>query len=214
MEFKTCSKGHFYDPSVTSTCPQCAAEANATASPFDFGSTGPVNRVVEDFGATEPIAPMGETAPVSAPMPTSDSWSVQAVPTGTPMQEYGATMPIFPNNVAGFAPVVGWLVCIEGPAKGTDYRIRSGYNYIGRDDNMDICIRGDQHISGNRHAMVAYDEQEHLFFFGPADGKNIVRLNGKMVMMPMELHPYDKLTVGKTVLSFIPFCGENFTWDE
>ena len=55
------------------------------------------------------------------------------------------TMAVNPGMVAGFTPVVGWLVCTEGPDRGHDYRIRTGYNHIGRAEHMDICIRGDKH---------------------------------------------------------------------
>ena len=39
-------------------------------------------------------------------------------------------------------PVCGWLVCISGPRQGKDYRIKSGKNFIGRADDMDIQILG------------------------------------------------------------------------
>lgn len=32
-------------------------------------------------------------------------------------------------------PVTGWLVCIEGPQYGKDYKIHAGKNFIGRADN-------------------------------------------------------------------------------
>lgn len=44
MEFVKCSKGHYYDPNVTSFCPQCAAEAQGNM-PFS-----------EDVGATQPVS--------------------------------------------------------------------------------------------------------------------------------------------------------------
>ena len=37
-------------------------------------------------------------------------------------------------------PVVGWLVCIEGPSKGKDYRMIAEKNFIGRSPEMDIRI--------------------------------------------------------------------------
>ena len=47
--------------------------------------------------------------------------------------------------------VVGWLVAVSGPCRGTDYRIHTGYNYIGREAG-DICIRGDSTISAEKDA--------------------------------------------------------------
>lgn len=37
-------------------------------------------------------------------------------------------------------PVVGWLVVIEGLCRGTDYRIHTGYNYIGREISVSTVI--------------------------------------------------------------------------
>ena len=96
-------------------------------------------------------------------------------PTSNPgVEEYGATQPVSPVKDATGAqagpllPVVGWLVCIDGPAKGRDYRI---------------------------------------------PGRNIVRVNGKTVMVSVELKAYDELTIGSTKLLFVPLCGERFNWN-
>lgn len=124
------------------------------------------------------------------------------------------TEPVALGGVEGFSPVVGWLVCVEGPSEGLDYRIRAGYNYIGRGENMDICIQGDNSIGRERHAMIAYDPQEKIYFFGPADGRSIVRRNDKMIMVPTELNAYDVLRIGSTKLMFVPLCGEHFNWKE
>ena len=110
--------------------------------------------------------------------------------------------------------MVGWLVCVEGNNRGSDYRIHNGYNYIGRAQSMDICIPGDSHISNENAAIVAYDSMERLFYFGPGMGHNAVRLNGKMCLGQSELKAYDIITLGQTKLVFIPLCGERFDWDD
>ncbi len=51
----------------------------------------------------------------------------------------------------GIDAVVGWLVCVHGRNRGRDYRIRSENNTVGRSENMDICISGDDLISRERH---------------------------------------------------------------
>lgn len=236
MEFIRCSKGHFYDPSVTSTCPQCAAEEQGMGGmgfQADLGATMPVSPM-EDYGATEPVSPMedyGATEPLytggssfmggngglnqTVPAPEGNGFVTGDFGPGRRVEDYDdATQPTIVAGIAGFSPVAGWLVCIDGPAKGTDYRVRAGYNYIGRAEHMDIRVTGDNQIGRERHAMIAYDQEEKVFFFGPADGKSIVRLNGKMVMVPSEIHAYDVITIGTTKLMFIPLCGERFNWDE
>ena len=243
MEIIGCGKGHYYNPELYSSCPECAkAGANAdilgATEPVDFGKYAGGN--FGSIGATEPVdfdsysgkgndsAPViggfgdmmsttdfktpgsMETAPVNA------GPSVSAPAPVSKVQDYGATMPVTPVSMGSvpFQPVVGWLVCIDGPAKGRDYRIHSQYNYIGRGQHMDICISGDDCISTERAAVIAYDSEEKFFSFGPSMGHNVVRVNGKMLMNAVVLNAYDELTIGKTKLLFVPLCGERFDWND
>ena len=181
--------------------------ANKDNKFFTAPPTAPVQN--DDFNSQSFGAPV--SGDVGYTMPSENPFSFSGNPT-TPIDSIDATEPVSMNGVAGFTPVVGWLVCIEGPAEGCDYRIRAGYNYIGRGENMDICIQGDNNIGRERHAMIAYDPQEKIYFFGPADSRSIVRKNDKMVMVPVELAAYDVLCIGSTKLMFVPLCGEHFNW--
>jgi len=235
MEIVRCEKGHFYDADLNSSCPQCAAESQSQAGGVSgygptepIGHTGPVRDPglgygvppTEPVGPTEPIGPtepvssggMGPTMPVTNPGFTPTDFAGGGM-TGARVQSYEPTMPVPQGGVAGFNPVVGWLVCVDGADKGTDYRIRGGNNYIGRDQSMDICVRNDNHISNKNAAIIGYDDIERQFFFGPAGGHNTVRVNGKMVINAVPLEPYDELTVGTTKLMFVPLCGERFDWN-
>ena len=109
-------------------------------------------------------------------------------------------------------PVTGWLVCVKGPDRGRDYRIRSEKNFIGRSDRMDICIRGDETISRENHAAVSYNFRKNTFKLHPGDGRGLVFLNEEEVDAPIELAPYDRIEIGNTQLLFVPFCGEKFQW--
>jgi hypothetical protein len=112
----------------------------------------------------------------------------------------------------GIDPVVGWLVNLDGSDKGRDYRIHSDNNFIGRGEKMDICIRGDDTISRDNHAVISYDARDKVFYFAPGDGRSIVRLNGKALLTTAELKAYDTIEIGKTQLMFVPLCGEKFDW--
>lgn len=198
----------------------------------------------EDYGPTEPAGgfgggnsggfdPYGPTVPETGFRPGGSN-SFEAIGKTLPESGNGGFMPVqdydgvteagpmmdyvggltYPGQGKRFSPAAGWLACIEGPARGMDYRVRCGYNYIGRSEHMDICVRGDNQISRERHALIAYDNRENVFFFGPADGKSIVRVNDKMIMGPTQIQAYDTLSVGSTKLLFIPLCGERFNWNE
>ena len=247
MRIVSCGKGHFYDPDMNKSCPQCALE-NGGRSDFsidDLGATEPIQNT-SDIGVTQPIQnvsgmggsmgsmnsvdSLGATMPLDgqATIPPNRSGNYAGGPldttffantTPTPVQEYDATQPVrsFINPIghqtSPMLPVVGWLVCIDGPSKGRDYRIHSQNNFIGRSRSMDICIEGDNTISSERSAVLSYDDMNRIFYFAPGQSLNLVRLNGNALMMPMELHAYDELTIGKTKLLFVPLCGERFDWN-
>ena len=78
MEIVRCEKGHFYDAERSSTCPQCAMEAQNAST---FVADPPLSRSgVEEIGATEPVAFGGSFA--------------------SPVESVGVTTPVSP----GFAP--------------------------------------------------------------------------------------------------------------
>lgn len=136
----------------------------------------------------------------------TSSWNADAA-----NDDDGRTIAIVHQDM-GIDPVVGWMVCVNGKEKGRDYRIHSDNNYIGRSEKMDICIRGDETISRENHAVISYDSIGIIYYFSPGEGRNIVRYNGKAIFQTVELHAYDRVIVGKTELLFIPLCGETFEW--
>ena len=113
-------------------------------------------------------------------------------------------------------PVTGWLVCICGEAKGKSYNIVSGLNYVGRRKDMDICIEGDISISRYRHAVVEYSEERKEFLLRLGESKEkiyITRDRQKRILEgTIKLEAYDVITLGRTELMFVPFCGDRFTW--
>lgn len=140
------------------------------------------------------IADIGVTLPVAGQADSSDR-----------------TMLVIQKET-GVDPAVGWLVCVEGPEKGRDHRIHADNNYIGRSEKMDICIGGDDTVSRENHAVISYDTRSNTFYFAPAGGRGIVRINGKAVLATEELKAFDKIEIGNTALLFVPFCGERFKW--
>lgn len=275
MEIIGCGKGHYYNPELYSSCPECAKENGGAdflgaTEPVDFGNyannfgnvgaTEPVGfggfaGGGSDVGKTEPVgfggfaggsSDVGKTEPVGfggfaggsagnnfaggaaggfgGMMSTTDfrgDFSDGGNNSGgSKVQDYEPTMFAGSASSAGhgsvpFMPVVGWLVCIDGPAKGRDYRIHSQYNYIGRANHMDICISGDNCISAERHAVIAYDPRKRVFTFAPGGmSLNLIYVNGETLMSPVKLNAFDQLTIGETELIFIPLCGERFDWND
>ncbi|MCH4192087.1 MAG: hypothetical protein LKF52_07250 [Butyrivibrio sp.] len=185
IEMTKCDKcGSFYNKAKDPVCPYCGGKGNATGA----------------SNATVPVSGEGRTVAgtsVDRTIPTDE----------------GRTVAVFKQQM-GIDPVVGWLVCIDGKEKGRDYKIHADNNFIGRSEKMDICIRGDETISRDNHANICYDSRDKVFYFAPGDGRSIVRLNNKALLVPSEIKAYDTVEVGTTKLIFIPLCGASFSWDE
>ena len=203
MEIKTSmvtcpSCGHPYDSARNASCPHCGGFAPTEApgggsfAPTEAPMGAPGGNYNANFGAT--IPPDGGAA---GPNPFDSPTVIGGGKADGDLSE----------------PVVGWLVCIEGPARGTDYRLHAGYNYIGRESG-DVRIRGDQQISRQNHAMVAYDSGEHLYFVGPSAGRNLIKVNGHAVLQAIAIQNYDVISIGTTKLIFVGLCGEQFSWEK
>jgi len=193
INMKRCPAGHLYDPSQHSSCPFCGVAS------IDITVTQPV-------GKQATVGLPGEDATIAAGVPRREA-PVPREP------EEGVTVGYYRKKI-GIDPVVGWLVCIEGEDRGRDYRLHSERNFIGRSEKMDVCIRGDETISRENHAVISFNPRNNAFKLQPGDGRGLVYLNGEDLDVPLPLEPYDVLELGQTRLMFIPFCGERFKWEE
>jgi hypothetical protein len=111
-------------------------------------------------------------------------------------------------------PVVGWLVVVGGPGIGQYRPIFEGNNTVGRSAQNRIAIDfGDDAISGEEQAYIRYDSSDRSFLFVPNLAKtNVVSLNDKRPTAAVELQAMDVITMGRTQLVFVPFCGPDFDW--
>jgi pSer/pThr/pTyr-binding forkhead associated (FHA) protein len=110
--------------------------------------------------------------------------------------------------------VTGWLVEISGQNIGKDYRIGDGKNRIGRGpDKLEIVITGDQSIS-RTHTVILYDATSTAFYLQPNEGDGMAYVNGELVLSPQKLKKGDRIKLGNTELYFVPFCGEDFSWNQ
>ena len=113
-------------------------------------------------------------------------------------------------------PVVGWLVVVGGPGIGCYRPIFEGNNTLGRSPNQRIPLDfGDDTISSEEQAYIRYDSAARSFLFVPNLAKtNVVSVNDKRPTGAVELNQMDVITVGRTQLVFVPFCGAEFDWAE
>lgn len=113
-------------------------------------------------------------------------------------------------------PVVGWLVVVGGPGIGCYRPVFEGNNTLGRSPTQRIPLDfGDDTISSEEQAYIRYDSAARSFLFVPNLAKtNVVSVNDKRPTGAVELNQMDVITVGRTQLVFVPFCGPEFDWAE
>jgi hypothetical protein len=113
-------------------------------------------------------------------------------------------------------PVVGWLVIVGGAGMGSFRPIFEGNNTVGRSETQRIPLDfGDDAISSEEQAYIRYDSTSRTFLFVPNLAKtNIVSINDKRPTGAVELNQMDVITIGRTQLVFVPFCGPEFDWAE
>ncbi len=113
-------------------------------------------------------------------------------------------------------PVVGWLVIVGGPGLGAFRPLFEGNNTIGRSRSQRVPIDfGDDSISSEEQAYIRYDSVDRSYLFVPNLAKtNIVSVNNKKPTGALPLAAMDVITMGRTQLAFVPFCGEDFDWSE
>lgn len=111
-------------------------------------------------------------------------------------------------------PVVGWLVIVGGPGIGQFRPVFEGNNTIGRSESNRVSLDfGDDAISSEEQAYIRYDSAERSFLFVPNLAKtNIVSVNDKRPSGAVELSQMDVITMGRTQVVFVPFCGADFDW--
>jgi hypothetical protein len=183
MALKRCENGHYFDPLRHSSCPSCG---------------------VADLN-------LGKTRPVREAQPPAPPPAASADPPRAVASAFSKTVPL-ERRTMGVDPVVGWLVCIEGPDRGQDYRIRSERNFIGRGDAMDIRVERDETISREKHASVSFNPKNQQFKLHPGEGRGLVYLNGDDVAEATPMKDGDVIELGQTKLLFVPLCGPDFAW--
>ena len=79
---------------------------------------------------------------------------------------------------------------------------------------MDIVLAKDNMISRDKHAIIIYEPKGNIFIIQAGESKELFYLNDSVVLSPTEMKPYDTITIGASKLLFVPFCSDNFNWND
>jgi hypothetical protein len=201
-----------------------------TATPKPKEAPGPSSRPpppAAQAGMPPPLKPQPAPAaaktppPAPQPLPAKEPTRTTPAPQQRPTEKEQKTELIrgrqkVVRNKFHQDPVVGWLVVIGGPGLGAFRPVFEGNNTVGRSSGQRIPIDfGDETISGEEQAYLRYDSADRKFLFVPNLAKtNVVQVNDKKPTGAVELQAMDVITMGRTQLVFVPFCGEAFDWSE
>jgi hypothetical protein len=202
---KRCENGHFIDESWD-LCPYCPAE-NAE-------SDVPVVRPTR-FGAAEPSRPVAVPPepvrrPTAVPPPTMNRESAVAL-ADQPVERTVAVQKLDPL-AAPKRYVVGWLIGLNGAARGESFPVRIGRNVLGRDRRSDIVVNDDQ--ASSHHADLVFRPEERRFILMDHNSTNGTYVNDAEIEPRRDLAPKDIVRVGSHKFLFMPLCDEGFYWDE
>ncbi|MCD8347685.1 MAG: FHA domain-containing protein [Lachnospiraceae bacterium] len=209
MAIIRCVNGHFYDTAKSQDCPYCRKRELENEQIQKVIQNAPYIRASEEINheaVTVAMDSSGEELNVMLgrlPRPGMSGISVGDDP---------VTVALF-SGKRGNAYVTGWLVSVEGPEKGRDYRIRHGMNWVGSSAAMDIVIYGDASVAAVRHCSIAYDRKANRFYVIAGTG-TATYLNGEILTDSREIKLGDEVGIGRSKYEFIPFCREGHTWDE
>lgn len=213
MALTECAKGHLYNSDQYAACPYCNNmgkridfERHKTEAPEYYQNE------VEKPRANKTVAPEYYRSGMESPK-VSKTVAPEAYRNETERARKNVTVGTL-EKVMYIEPVVGWIVCIEGAEKGRDFQIKARNNTIGRNEDMDICIREDPTISRKNHARLSYDLKHNDFYIIPAENTNNIYLNDQPVYTPTRLSSYDLLELGESKFLFVPFCNEKFQWED
>ena len=91
-------------------------------------------------------------------------------------------------------PVAGWLVVLDGEAKGRD-----------------LTLSADAPLS-LRQAVLVYDGEAKTYTLLPGSSQELCYLGDTALLEPQELAGEETLRLGTATLKFVPFCGPDFSW--
>lgn len=117
-------------------------------------------------------------------------------PPERPRRSATTVSPVFPEPHEGKPAAI--LVATSGPVRGNRYAIDQATLRIGESASNDLCITGDDYVSG-KHALIKYEWGS--LYLSDLGSRNGTWLNGtRLARTAIALTPGDQIRIGKTVL--------------
>lgn len=218
MAIKICPNGHRYDDQRSSECPICsrgrASAADATIGAYGTARGSALPR--QPFPEAELDATIGAYGFSGARPQQAPGAAVSGVSPTLPLDlssdDDGPTISAFNYGESkSFSPVAGWLVCIDGPEKGRDFRLYTGRSFVGRSPKLQVNLSDDPKINRDGHFSVVYDPESRGWFIVPGAG-TATYLEDELLDGAKTLADMAKIKAGDSLFCFRSLCGEAFSW--
>ncbi len=108
--------------------------------------------------------------------------------------------------------VVGWLIGVNGNARGESFAVRMGRNVLGRDRRSDIVVNDDQ--ASSHHADLVFRPEERRYILMDHNSTNGTYVNEEEIEPRRDLANNDVIRIGAHKFLFLPLCREGFYWDD
>lgn len=208
MNLTKCANNHFYDADRYPSCPHCNGASAASA--LGQTETVDINLVDKTVGIDD--VPSNNTDNASSAKSLEETLK-SATTTSALVDDEQKTISAYSmGKTVQFAPVVGWLVCVEGNHKGEDFRLITGRNFVGRSESMEVCLSGDVSISRDRHLIIVFEPKTNTFLVQPGESKELSYLNDEVILQTKEIKTGDLLAMGNSKFVFVSFCTSEMNW--
>ena len=215
MADKRCENGHFIDESwdLCPYCPQEDAESDVPVVRPTRGVPDAASRPSQPPASRAPLAAVAApaAAPAAAPSIAPMRQTSPSLVTSAPPME--RTVAVSKADPAGEVKryVVGWLVGLNGIARGESYPVRMGRNVLGRDRRSDITINDDQ--ASSHHADLVFRPEERRFILMDHNSTNGTYVNETEIEPRRDLMTRDVIRIGSHKFLFVPLCSDGSMWD-
>lgn len=224
MAVVRCPQGHYYDGIKFSICPHCGISVTADASEASNAMQNEAELKVAGKPASKPEKARGvlfgwldrdKTVALSPSksVQEDDEHTIALSQAESCSADEDVKTVGFYSGAKGNDFVTGWLVCVEGPEKGRDYRLHHGFNRIGRDPGMDIQIADDPAVTRKNHCSIVYDDRRNQFSLVPSAGA-LTYFKDSLLTKAEILQMGDIIVMGSSTFEFIPFCRKGRVWEK
>lgn len=202
MAVVRCPQGHYYDGVKFSSCPHCGISIEGDSSePAEKQPEAKARGGLFGWLDRDKTVALSSSSPHTIALEQAENLE---------MEDDAKTIGFY-SEVKGNDFVTGWLVCVEGPEKGRDYRLHHGFNRIGRDPGMQIQIADDPAVTRKNHCSIVYDDRSNQFSLVPSTGA-ITYYKENLLTKAEVLQMGDVIVIGNSTFEFIPFCRKGRVW--